>query len=55
MADLLLAVAIGLSIGVGCRWFDLPLPAPPKLLGALLVMAMTLGFMGMAWLLERVA
>lgn len=31
-------------IGYGCRWLDLPLPAPPKLLGALLVVAMTVGF-----------
>lgn len=45
MADLLTALALGLVIGVGCRWFDLPLPAPPKLVGALLVVSMTLGFM----------
>jgi XapX domain-containing protein len=47
MTDLLLALALGLGIGLGCRWFDLPLPAPPRLVGALLVVAMTLGFMGM--------
>jgi XapX domain-containing protein len=46
MNDLLIAIALGLGIGVGCRWFDLPLPAPPKLVGALLVVAMTLGFVG---------
>jgi XapX domain-containing protein len=46
MNDLLIAIALGLGIGVGCRWFDLPLPAPPKLVGALLVVAMTLGFAG---------
>lgn len=45
MLDLLMALALGLGIGAGCRWFDLPLPAPPKLVGALLVVAMTLGFM----------
>lgn len=47
MTDLLIAIALGLGIGLGCRWFDLPLPAPPKLVGALLVVAMTLGFMGL--------
>jgi XapX domain-containing protein len=47
MVEVLLALALGLGIGVGCRWFDLPLPAPPRLVGALLVVAMTLGFMGM--------
>lgn len=46
MTDLLLAIALGLGIGIGCRWFDLPLPAPPRLVGALLVVAMTLGFLG---------
>jgi XapX domain-containing protein len=40
----LMGIALGLLIGFICRWFDLPLPAPPKLVGALLVVAMTLGF-----------
>jgi hypothetical protein len=22
---------LGLLIGIGCRWFDIPLPGPPKL------------------------
>jgi XapX domain-containing protein len=46
MNDLLISLALGLGIGVGCRWFDLPLPAPPKLVGALLVVSITLGFIG---------
>ena len=37
---LLLAVAIGVS----CRLAGIPLPAPPVLIGALLVLAMTLGY-----------
>ncbi len=37
-------ILLGLSIGAACRWFDIPLPAPPKLIGALLVVAMTFGF-----------
>ena len=41
----LIGIVLGLLIGFICRWFDLPLPAPPKLVGALLVVAMTLGFM----------
>jgi XapX domain-containing protein len=36
---------LGLLIGVGCRWFDIPLPGPPKLLGALLVVSVTVGYM----------
>jgi XapX domain-containing protein len=31
-------------IGVACRWFDIPAPSPPKLIGALIVVAMTLGY-----------
>ena len=46
MTDLLVAIPMGLGIGAVCRWFDLPLPAPPKLVGALLVLSMTLGFLG---------
>lgn len=41
-----LGIALGLVIGMACRWFDIPLPAPPKLVGALLVVAMTSGFVG---------
>jgi XapX domain-containing protein len=46
MANSLIGLALGLLIGAGCRWFDVPLPAPPRLVGALLVVAMTLGFFG---------
>jgi XapX domain-containing protein len=42
-------IVLGVAIGAGCRWFDLPLPAPPRLVGALLVVAMTLGFVGTDW------
>jgi len=39
-------IFLGFGIGLACCWFDLPLPAPPKLVGALLVMAMSVGFVG---------
>lgn len=32
-------------VGALCRRFDVPLPAPPKLLGAVLVVVMTLGYL----------
>jgi XapX domain-containing protein len=44
-------IVLGVAIGAGCRWFDLPLPAPPRLVGALLVVAMTLGFVGTDWVI----
>lgn len=39
-----LGLLLGLLIGVICRLVPLPLPAPPVLTGALLVVAMTLGY-----------
>ncbi len=38
-------LVLGLVIGAGCRWFDVPVPSPPKLVGALLVVAMSVGYM----------
>lgn len=44
MIELACGIAVGLGIGAGCRYLDIPVPAPPKIEGALLVVAMTLGF-----------
>lgn len=41
---LVIGILLALAIGALCRFFDLPAPAPPKLLGACLVAAMTLGY-----------
>ena len=46
MISALIGLLLGFAIGAGCRWFDLPLPAPPRVVGALLVVFMTLGFIG---------
>ncbi|WP_115718327.1 DUF1427 family protein [Gallaecimonas mangrovi] len=40
----LLGLLLGLLIGAGCRLLGIPLPAPQALIGALLVLAMTLGY-----------
>ena len=45
MTTALLGILLGFVIGVACRWFDIPLPSPPNMIGALLVVAMTLGFL----------
>ena len=34
----------GVVIGAACRFFDIPVPGPPKLVSALLVVAMTVGY-----------
>lgn len=53
MIDSLAGIGLGFLIGAGCRWFDLPLPAPPRLVGALLVVAMSAGFIGADMALVR--
>jgi XapX domain-containing protein len=40
----LLGIIIGFALGFGCRFFGIPSPAPPVLSGALLVLAMTIGY-----------
>lgn len=55
MINALIGLLLGILIGVGCRWFDLPLPAPPRIVGALLVVAMTVGFLGADLALARLA
>lgn len=52
MTAALSGIFLGLLIGAACRWFDLPLPAPPRLVGALLVVCMTLGFLATDMVLE---
>ncbi len=44
MLNALLGLVLAFAIGAGCRLLNLPLPAPPRLSGALLVLAMTVGF-----------
>ncbi|SCK30166.1 XapX domain-containing protein [Vogesella sp. LIG4] len=44
MTTLLSGAMLGLAVGGLCRWLDIPSPAPPSPIGALLVVAMTLGY-----------
>jgi len=41
----LIGLMVGFLLGATCRWLDIPVPSPPKLLGALLVVATTIGYM----------
>jgi XapX domain-containing protein len=45
MLQITLGIVMAFLIGATCRWFDIPSPAPPKIVGALLVVAMTVGFL----------
>lgn len=51
MIGFAIGVLLALGIGAACRVLDIPLPAPPRLEGALLVLAMTIGFLAGDWLL----
>jgi len=42
---ILIGFALAFSIGVICRLAGVPLPAPPAIIGALLVVAMTVGYL----------
>jgi XapX domain-containing protein len=46
MIRMVAGIVLGVLIGAGCRWFDVPVPAPPRLIGAILVVAMTVGYLG---------
>jgi XapX domain-containing protein len=37
-------ITLGVAVGAGCRWFGIPSPAPPHVVGAVILIAMTLGF-----------
>ena len=41
---ILAAILLALMIGVVCRLFEIPLPAPPTLLGVGLILAITIGY-----------
>jgi XapX domain-containing protein len=50
-----IGLLLGFALGAACRWLDLPVPSPPRLLGALLVVATTLGYMTVDKYLSKAA
>lgn len=40
-----IGLILAFSIGFACRFFDIPVPSPNRLIGALLVLAITLGYL----------
>ncbi len=41
-----IGLVLAFTVGFACRAFGIPSPAPPVILGALLVMAMTVAYIG---------
>ena len=54
MGKLSIGCVIAICIGCACRWYDIPLPSPTRLQGALLVVAMTFGYFGTDWAIARI-
>ena len=48
-----IGLGVAFLLGGFCRWLDIPAPSPPKLVGALLVVAATLGYISVGQLLKR--
>ncbi len=50
-------IAIGLllavCVGIGCRWFGIPLPGPPAIMGAAMAVAMATGYTAADYFLTR--
>ena len=51
----LIGLVLSFVIGAGCRYFDIPAASPPVIPGALIVLAMTLGYTSMDRLLANEA
>jgi len=45
VTKIIIAILLALAIGAACRLFEIPLPAPPTLLGVGLIFAITIGYM----------
>jgi XapX domain-containing protein len=41
---IIIGISLGICIGIGCRLFEIPLPGPPAILGAVLAVAMATGY-----------
>jgi len=48
-----LGIFVALAIGGLVRWMRLPIPAPPTVYGALMVLGLTLGYLAVDALLNR--
>lgn len=46
VARIIIGFILAFAIGAVCRLAEIPLPAPPAIIGALLVVSMTVGFLG---------
>jgi XapX domain-containing protein len=53
MARIVIGFVLSFLIGAACRYFDIPAASPPVIPGALIVLAMTLGYSSMDRVVSR--
>jgi XapX domain-containing protein len=53
MIKLAIGLVIAVLVGIGCRWFGLPLPGPPAIMGAAMAVAMAVGYTATDYLLIK--
>jgi XapX domain-containing protein len=53
MTRIAIGFVLSFLIGAGCRYFDIPAASPPVIPGALIVLAMTLGYSSMDRVVNR--
>jgi XapX domain-containing protein len=53
MGRIAIGFVLSFLIGGGCRYFDIPAASPPVIPGALIVLAMTLGYSSMDRVISR--
>ena len=53
MVRIAIGFVLSFVIGAGCRYFDIPAASPPVIPGALIVLAMTLGYSSMDRIVSR--
>jgi len=50
---LAIGLVLALCVGIACRWFGIPLPGPPAIMGAAMAVAMACGYTLTDHLLKR--
>jgi len=53
MARIVIGIVLSFLIGAACRYFDIPAASPPVIPGAIIVLAMTLGYSSMDRVVSR--
>jgi XapX domain-containing protein len=53
MVRIVIGIVLSFLIGAACRYFDIPAASPPVVPGAIIVLAMTLGYSSMDRVVSR--